>query len=229
MTELARPDRGSARLTAWLAFVLLFAALAYYSRFAADERPGDDVFYTWPFFAAALVQLAVNLAVLLLISIGASKRDLFALRRPASWGRALLGGLGVYAAVFAVSIVVSQFVDPQEEQGLVPDFWDASRAAPFFANAVVVSTLVPVAEELTFRGAGYSLLARFGTREAIVVVGILFGLAHGLVESLPLLAAFGIGLAWLRSWTRSLYPCILLHAVFNAAALTLGVTLGGEE
>ena len=54
-----------------------------------------------------------------------------------------------------------------------------------------------------FRGAGYSLLARFGQIVAILVTGVTFGLVHGLIEALVVLTAFGIGLAWLRARTDS--------------------------
>ena len=53
---------------------------------------------------------------------------------------------------------------------------------------------------------------------------MLFGLAHGLVEALPILVALGVGLAYLRARTDSLYPGFVVHALFNAIALTLAVT-----
>jgi membrane protease YdiL (CAAX protease family) len=56
-------------------------------------------------------------------------------------------------------------------------------------------------------------------------VGIAFGVGHGLVTALPILTAFGIGLAFLRSRTGSIYPAILLHAVFNGFALALAVAV----
>jgi membrane protease YdiL (CAAX protease family) len=59
---------------------------------------------------------------------------------------------------------------------------------------------------------------------AIVVTGVLFGASHGLLEALPILAAFGILLAWLRAKTESVYPGMLLHAVFNGVALIVAVT-----
>ncbi len=52
-----------------------------------------------------------------------------------------------------------------------------------------------------------------------------FALSHGLVELLPASAAFGLGLAYLRSHTESLYPGIVLHVLVNTlgvAATTLG-------
>jgi membrane protease YdiL (CAAX protease family) len=96
--------------------------------------------------------------------------------------------------------------------------------APFVANFIVVAVVAPIVEELTFRGAGYSLLERWGRWFAIVAVGLLFGLAHGLIEALPILAVFGCALAWLRSRTRSVYPGMLVHAAFNAIALIVAVS-----
>ena len=57
----------------------------------------------------------------------------------------------------------------------------------------------------------------------MIVVGLAFALIHGLVEGFPIIATFGIGLTYLRAKTGSIYPCILLHAAFNGAALALGV------
>lgn len=62
---------------------------------------------------------------------------------------------------------------------------------------------------------------------AITVTPLAFGLSHGLVIALPVLTIFGAILAWLRWRTDSLYPPIVLHALFNAAALLAAVTLGG--
>jgi uncharacterized protein len=87
----------------------------------------------------------------------------------------------------------------------------------------VIAVIAPLVEELTFRGLGYSLLARYGRWPAIILVGLAFGLAHGLVQAFPLLAAFGAGLAYLRSRVNSVYPCMIVHGVFNAVALTVAV------
>ncbi|TML40209.1 MAG: CPBP family intramembrane metalloprotease [Actinobacteria bacterium] len=83
----------------------------------------------------------------------------------------------------------------------------------------------PITEELAFRGLGFYLLEPLGQTPAIVVIGITFGLWHGLVEALPVLVVFGLGLAFLRSRTQSIYPGMLLHAFFNGAALVVAVTV----
>ena len=78
---------------------------------------------------------------------------------------------------------------------------------------------------------GRGLNGRGGCREArpcgeaaaVLLVGLLFGLAHGLVQALPVLIALGAGLALIRARTDSVYPCIAVHAAFNAIALASAV------
>ena len=130
----------------------------------------------------------------------------------------------MFAAVYVASIVVSTYSDPGREQGLTPDKWDSHRAIQFALNFAVFTVVAPVIEELTFRGLGYSLLVPLGRVAAILWVGIAFGLAHGLVEGLPILIVFGAGLALLRASTDSVYPGIVVHSVFNAIALIASVT-----
>lgn len=213
---------GGGRLTAWAALVSILAALNYASRLATDEVP-DDLLYTWSAFASGLIQFGVVLGIVLAISRGLPRRETFALRRPPSWPRAVGISVAVLVVVLVVAGLLTPFVDPNEEQGLVPDRWEPDRAAPFAANYVLVTAVGPIVEELTFRGLGFTLLQRYGDVVAVLVVGIAFGLVHGLVGGLPILVAFGLGLAYLRSRTRSLYPPILLHAAFNAAVLALAV------
>ena len=211
---------GYGRLALWSALVGTIIAISY---LGAAEDPPEDVLYTWSAAISGLFYYALVLAAVLLISRGRTA-SLLALRAPPSWARAAVISLGLLLAIFALNGVVEIFLDPGEEQGLVPEDWDPSRADAFAANFVVVALLAPIAEELMFRGLGFSLLRRFGRIAAILVVGIAFGLAHGLVEALPLLAAFGIALAYLRSETASVIPPIILHSLFNAIALIASVS-----
>jgi membrane protease YdiL (CAAX protease family) len=221
----AEPRIGPGRLAGWLGFVLVFAALGYGARFtdAGEETEDRDVFYSWDFAAFGVVQAAIFVGIVLLVTMGLPRRELLGLRAPASWGRALASMGAVFGITLVVSFVVGLFLDPAGEQGLIPDEWDSSRLAPFVANALLVCLLVPIVEELMFRGAGCGLTIQFGLWPAVIAVGVLFGLAHGLVEAFPVLATFGAGLAWLRFRTGSLYPCIILHSVFNSIAIAVSV------
>jgi len=222
-------DRHPARLAGWLVFVLLLTLLNYIGRFAGGDTP-DDLAYQWTSSIGAVLQFGLMLGILLLIAIHLPKREVFALRRPDSWPRSLaLAGASlfvIYLASFAYSSLLSLFgdFDATEEQGLVPNGWDSSRAAPFIAFFLVVTLLAPAVEELTYRGLGFSLFAPYGTVLAIVATGILFGVTHGLLIGLPVLAFFGVVVGWLRAKTESVYPGMLLHGTFNALALIAAVS-----
>jgi membrane protease YdiL (CAAX protease family) len=215
-----RPNPG--KLTWWWILVGVLAVLAYAGR-ASGGRPPDDVLYQWDTAVFAAIVYAVVLGLLLLIARG--ENGLFALRPPPSWARALGWAFLVFVLILIIGAALDPFLDAGEEQGLTPNSWDADRAAPFFANAVVIAGLAPVVEELTYRGLGFSLLRPYGVASAIIGVGLAFGLAHGLIEALPILSLFGIGLAWLRERTDSIYPPILLHAAFNGFALAVSVAV----
>ena len=212
----------SGRLVAWLALVGIQIVLNYASR-ASGGKPPKNALYHWDLAVGGLVQYAIILGLVWAIASSAP-RELLALRRPDSWKRALGAALLVLVAVNVFTAIVDPYLHPGREQGLTPSGWNSHHAAAFAVNFVVIAGVAPIVEELTFRGVGYSLLERWGRPFAIVAVGLLFGLAHGLVEALPILVAFGAGLAWIRSRTRSVYPGILLHATFNSIALIVAVT-----
>jgi len=214
--------RRPGRLAGWFVFVLVLAGLGYAARLGDTEVP-EDIAYRYSSSVAALVQYGIMLGILLLIARGLPTREVFALRRPASWPRAI--GLAFIAllAIWIASAALSPFLDANEEQGLVPDDWDSSRAGAFFAFFLVVTFVAPAIEELTYRGLGYTLLAPWGTWVAILVTGFLFGLAHGLLIALPVLTIFGIAVGWLRSRTDSVYPPMLVHAFFNGTALLVSI------
>lgn len=219
----AGPTAG--RLAGWLVFVGVLGALNYAARFAVQGTGTSepDFFYRWDTFAGGLVQLAVMTAVLTWIVYGGPAAVLLAVRRPDSWGKALGRMALILGAILILGAVLNPFLHPGQEQGLVPTQWHPQDAAPFVANLLLTTLGVPVVEELTFRGAGFSLLARYGRPAAIGGTGLIFGLAHGLVLALPILVAFGIALAWLRSRSASVYPGMFLHGTFNAVAILLGV------
>jgi membrane protease YdiL (CAAX protease family) len=211
-----------APLVLWLAFVAVFAALSYGARISGG-RPDANVLYRWSTFESFLVQYGLIALIVWGIAGLGNRRELFALRRPLSWGRAAGIGVAIVVAMAVLSTILGPILHPGREQGLTPTHWEGSHAAPYIANAFAIGVVAPIVEELTFRGLGFSLLRPYGEWLAIVLVGVLFGVAHGLVQALPLLVALGCGLAYLRSRVDSVYPGMIVHGFFNAAALTLAV------
>ena len=213
-----------APLALWSTVVLGFATLSYTLRFTSGKPP-KDLLYKWSTVAGNLIQFAIIAAIVYGIAgLSRDRRRVLALRRPTSWRTAILVGIGVGIGIFILTIILTPLLEPGREQGITPDTWQPRHAAAYVANGIVVAVVAPIVEELTFRGLGYSLLVRYGRWTAIIGTGIAFGLAHGLVEAFPLLAAFGIGLAYLRSRVDSVYPGMIVHGLFNAIALTIAVS-----
>ena len=212
------------RLVAWLALVGTVAAIGYATRFSNAPRERDVVF-KWSTAISELITFAIILGIDLWIARGLPRREVFALRAPIDWGRAAALGFGVFAVIWIVSIALGPLLHPDREQGLAPDHWEPAHAGAFALNLVALAVVGPIVEELTFRGLGYSLLRPYGLTTAILGIGVLFALWHGLVQALPVLIVFGAGLAYLRSRTDSVYPGMILHMLFNALALLIAVTL----
>jgi len=211
-------------LTLWTSFVLLFAALSYSLRFT-EGKPPKNLLYRWSTVGGNLVQFAIIAAIVYAIAgLAGDRRTVLALRRPVSWPRAVRIGAGVGVGMLALSTLLGPILQPGREQGITPDTWQPRHAAAYIVNGLVIVVVAPIVEESTFRGLGYSLLLRYGRWAAIVLTGLAFGLAHGLVEAFPFLAAFGMGLAYLRSRVNSVFPGMIVHGLFNAVALTVAVS-----
>jgi membrane protease YdiL (CAAX protease family) len=219
LTEVPR-----SRLLGWTILVTVLAALSYAANLGGGDPP-KDVLYEWTTAVGGLVQYAIILAVVLLLSRGIAPATL-GLRRPDSWARAAGWIVAALVAVWVIGAILNVFLKAGEEQGLVPDGWDSSRAAPFVANFVVVAGVAPFVEELTYRGLGFAAVRdAHGAAAAVAVTAVAFGLAHGLFVALPVLTIFGAILAWLRLRTDSVYPTMMLHALFNGIALVAAVTV----
>jgi membrane protease YdiL (CAAX protease family) len=221
--DAAEPRRSYRRLAFWAFFVALIATANYAVRFAGGKGQHGTAqvsVYSYSTFAGGTIEYAIWLGIVLLICI--DRFDLLAFRAPRSWGRAAGLALGVVAAIWIWEGIVSVLPLPQspgKEQGITNVHWEPAHAGAFAANLFLFAIVAPFVEELTFRGAGQSLLRFLGRTPSILLVGVAFGLAHGLVEALLVLVPFGIALAWLRDRTESVLPGMVVHALFNGAAL----------
>jgi membrane protease YdiL (CAAX protease family) len=88
-----------------------------------------------------------------------------------------------------------------------------------------IALLVPLVEELMFRGALFAALCR--DTLAIVagfVTGMCFLISHTDYRLWPALALVAFVLSYLRVLAGSLWPCVALHAAFNATTLLSSMT-----
>lgn len=208
------------RLALWLFFTGAFAALNLLSR-SEGTRPDDDAVYQYSFGIGAIAGYAVLLSLVLALTVGLPRREVLALRRPASWGQALGLALGALVLIFVGAAIALSLANAGDEQNLTPDDWDSSRAAAYALSFVAVVFVAPITEELLYRGIGLSLLLpRVGAPLAVAVSAVLFGLGHGLLLSLGAFVWFGIVIAVLRLRTDSVYPAFVVHCTFNAIGMT---------
>lgn len=210
------------RIVGWTLVVGVVALVSFYSYFTSAKPPRDAVF-RYSTAEYTVLQYALILGFVLVAAAGTRWRDFFALRRPSSWRAAAGIAVAVFAVVMALNFALEPVLHAGRDQGLTPHGWRHGRGGAFAANLVAFGLVGPFVEEVTFRGEGYALFERYGRWLAIGVVGVAFGLWHGIPAALPVLVAFGVGLAYLRSRTASVYPGLVLHSVFNVLALVVGV------
>jgi uncharacterized protein len=120
---------------------------------------------------------------------------------------------------------------------------DASNPQEPLVNAAQESTLqftlmlmlgalvVPLAEELLFRGILYTWLRRWGVAVAVGVSAIVFGLFHGVSVVLPAAILLGVLTALIYEKSGSLWPAVMVHVANNAIVFAIArvVTEIGTE
>lgn len=97
--------------------------------------------------------------------------------------------------------------------------------SPNMASLVAVCVLAPVLEEMLFRGIILrAFLLQYPRWTAILASAVFFGFAHMNVYQFVVAFLLGTFSGWLYERTRSLVPCIVLHASYNAAVFALQTT-----
>jgi hypothetical protein len=177
----------------------------------------------------ALGMAAQGLAVAGLLSVAAPVRRQDFGWNPTAWVHDLRVGAAGFLASWMPVVLVNDLV---EKRGLRPEgvkhlffkILDAdSGSAVLSWVALSVVVLAPLAEELTYRvmlqGWCQSHMA---PSNAIVFSALIFAFVHGFPDCLPLFPlALILGFVYHR--TRSYLAVVVLHALFNAAMLTLSV------
>ena len=212
---------------AWLAISSLLVVVAFIGASQSTGSGGDsEILYDFELAVGG----AVFYGAMILISFGIA----LAYPRPAdALGfrrfrlRWLWLSLAVVLATTIVAVAVEPFLHGGEDQGFGVDHWEPEHAGAFAANVFVLILLGPFAEELFFRGLGVRALMLYGGIVAIFVTGVIFGLVHGVLGALPPLVLFGIGLAWVRLRSASIWPVFIGHATYNGLGVLVLVISWG--
>jgi CAAX protease family protein len=131
----------------------------------------------------------------------------------------------VLVAFYVISNVYGQLVDVTQQDDLPDELGANDSTLNLILVTVLVCGVAPICEELFFRGFCFTALRRWlGWVGAAVATGAIFGLIHaGSADAvfLPPLALLGFLLCVLYMRTGSLLPCMALHALNNAVALSV--------
>jgi membrane protease YdiL (CAAX protease family)/NAD-dependent dihydropyrimidine dehydrogenase PreA subunit len=131
---------------------------------------------------------------------------------------AVLAGVGCWGFQIAYRLAAMGL-------GVTPPVADGPNLTSLFgpgvlgagATLLVVGLLGPLVEEAAFRGVlTGSVRGRFGVAVAIVAPALVFALLHASVWSFIPLTVLGLALGWLSVRSRSLWPAIVAHVIYNA-------------
>jgi membrane protease YdiL (CAAX protease family) len=130
--------------------------------------------------------------------------------------------IAAYAAFLVFAAAWESLLGLNDKEQVVQKLGANSGALGLIAVVALTCVVAPICEEFFFRGFFFPALANWrGPWAAAVVTGFVFGAIH--IGSAPVgdlvpLAFFGFTLCLVRWRSRSLYPCVALHAVNNCVA-----------
>ena len=97
---------------------------------------------------------------------------------------------------------------------------EAMNGANPWAVLCLAIIIAPVSEEMLMRGVIYPLLrTQFSAYSACLATACIFGLLHANIVQFIITVPLSILTAWVYEMTRNLKYCIMLHMVFNTAAV----------
>jgi uncharacterized protein len=154
------------------------------------------------------------------------KLDLASLGLRPTSGLWLLAGPGVCALGLVVNfLVVSLYVwisgDTADPQAALMGVALKGSTLQFLLILLVGGIVVPIGEELLFRGILFAWLRRWGLPLSVAVSSLIFGIFHGFSIVFVAAAILGAMLALLYEWSGSLWPPIIAHASNNLISFTV--------
>ncbi|MFJ7496091.1 lysostaphin resistance A-like protein [Streptomyces sp. NPDC097727] len=144
-------------------------------------------------------------------------------------GREALLGSGIGLGFILVSVLlISAF-------GGYSFSWAGGAFVSVVWSAVVVQIGAAVTEELMFRGLALQALEhRWGSRAALAITGLFFGLAHlfapgaGVWSAAAIALEAGVMLGAAFLWRRNIWFVAGLHFAWNTAEQLLGIPVSGH-
>jgi len=188
---------------------------------------GDGTMRAQPLgFSVAVIALQGAVMLLAVWLLGLLRRkyswaDIGLVKTTAGWVAAAVGLFVLLRVVVTIlAVLMAQLgITSMQPQAIAPEGFSLPGAAGMLLFAGV---LVPIAEEIFFRGVLYRWLRdKWGVGIGVIISGIVFGAAH--LEPATAIPAMVLG--WVLALTfersKSLWPSILIHIFNNAFAIGL--------
>ncbi|WP_320676443.1 CPBP family intramembrane glutamic endopeptidase [Prochlorococcus sp. MIT 1300] len=147
---------------------------------------------------------------------------------PSAFVKAIQGWLMVMPPVLLTGWLITKLVGDQGGSNpLLELVLNSKDPLALFLLVVTTVLLAPLFEEIIFRGVLLPVLAKsFGQFWGVVTSALIFAMAHLSVGELAPLMVLGIGLAMLRLSSGRLFPCVLMHALWNGVTFSSLLLLG---
>jgi uncharacterized protein len=196
--------------TTWLFISLLYLSVA--AGAAAEDR-------VILFACQAAGYLGGLFLILRFHAPDVSVRKFLGLRatHPGFYPVAILLGVALQVPVNELfDVINARWPTPSTQQDFL-EMLAAASPAKRAAIGFIMIALVPVIEEMFFRGAITTpLRRRYGAAAVVGVTACYFAVAHIQWQLFVPIFLVGLSAGWIRAAGGSIIPCVLLHATFNA-------------
>ncbi len=217
----AKPNASQALLLAAVLFPVSFYAQSILFDFSGEGLLGDLINLAFVQFAGLFIALPLVVVVFYKIN----PVETFGLRLPPmrAWFAALCMGLSSWVLAHEFFLAQSRLLPPSE---VTMEFFrqleEQFAAIPNWAAFVLLGMVPAIGEEFFFRGFLLSgLKGRLGKWSAIFAVALVFGIFHFVIDKVPMTTLLGMALGYLCWQSRSIWPCIVFHALHNGSAVIL--------
>ncbi len=131
--------------------------------------------------------------------------------------KSISGWLMIMPLVLLVGWIMNEIVGDQGGSNpLLELVLNSDEFIPLLFLLITTVVLAPVFEELVFRGVLLPVLvSKIGRVGGVILSALIFALAHLSVGELPPLFVLGIGLGLMRLSSGRLFPCALMHSLWN--------------
>jgi membrane protease YdiL (CAAX protease family) len=221
------------RVPVWVPFAVLAAVIVVIGMFgiaavgvlaAADPSIKPSNPPDWVTIALTIVQDAAFVFaawIAVRLARGGARPADFGVVRPALPIRRVILWMAIlYTAFWVIAGVLVTIFGQPPDQEIVTELKQQSSFLVLAGYAVLTCMFAPFAEEFFFRGFMFTVLTRrLGPVWGALIVGAVFGLVHAPGSPLLgvlVLGVFGVGQCVLYVRTRSIIPCMALHAIHNS-------------